>query len=1148
MRNSRALLTLHALLALSLALVAPGCGKATIDPSSVDYPAVVSAFYVGLAALQTGEDARAEEQLTRVTQLVPDEPAGWANLGLLSLRQREFDTAAQRLEKAKELAPEESRIVALLGLVESGRGRFPEAIAAFRKAVELDSGNLKAAYSLAQEVERQGGDKNDAEVQRIFDSILGHQQNNVAVLLEAARVASKRGDSEALRGYVTRVASIGDSWPPEVQQQLRTLQEAAAGADPKAAGSRVAFLRNVLARVPDFRNSLAAVKTPPEIVAEPITRFLRLPSPASTPAPADEATTFVAGPVPGAPSGALSWAGVIALDAESGARPVFATGRELKVGDLTLPFPGGEDPRSRIGVVAADLDYDFKNDLVLAGASGVRMVRQEGVAGFTDVTARTGLPASTLQAPYTGAWSADIDLDGDLDLALGSDGGSPVVLQNNGDGSFAAIDPFSGVTGLVDFAWADLDSDGDPDAAIVDGSGGLHVFLDERSGQFRRDDTFPKSVVPIVAVSASDLYSDMLFDIVALGTDGKLSRITLDPDKGTWLSSMLGDGLESPERGTRLFIEDLDNHGAQDFVVSSATRFGVILGGEKGTLKALASLPPAGSVTVADLTNDGRLDLVGVANGGEAVLLTNRGSKSYNWQVVQPRAKETTGDQRINSFGVGGIMEIRSGLFLQRRRIDGPSVHFGLGETTRADVVRVIWPNGTVQAEYDLTPNQTVLAEQRLKGSCPWLFAFDGKKVDFVTDILWRSPLGLRINAQDTAGVVQTEDWVKVRGDQIAPRDGFYDLRITAELWETHFFDHVALLAVDHPADTEIFVDERFAIPPPPLAVRATEPLRPIARAVDDLGADVTEFVRSRDGRYLDTFGRSVYQGITRDHFVEVDLGADVPSDGPLVLVATGWIHPTDSSINVALGQGKREPPNPLSIEVPDGHGGWRVAKAGLGFPAGKHKTVLLDLDGLFLPGQPRVVRLRTNLEIFWDSLDWTIALPSASVTMSRVAAETADLRFRGYSAMTQADRSSPELPEYERLAGTAPRWLDLVGYYTRFGDVRALLAGVDDRYVILNAGDEILLRFPALPPPPQGWARDYVFISDGWEKDGDFNTTFSKTVLPLPSHDRPEYNVAPGSLEDDPVFKVHAQDWQEYHTRYVTPQEFQQSLRSLRP
>ena len=125
-------------------------------------------------------------------------------------------------------------------------------------------------------------------------------------------------------------------------------------------------------------------------------------------------------------------------------------------------------------------------------------------------------------------------------------------------------------------------------------------------------------------------------------------------------------------------------------------------------------------------------------------------------------------------------------------------MHFGLGDATGADVVRITWPNGVLQAEFSTAADQVVTATQRLKGSCPWLFAWNGREMAFVTDLLWRSPLGLRINAQSTADTLMTEDWVKVRGDQLAPRDGFYDLRITAELWETHFFDLASLLVVDH--------------------------------------------------------------------------------------------------------------------------------------------------------------------------------------------------------------------------------------------------------------------------------------------------------------------------------------------------------------
>ena len=107
------------------------------------------------------------------------------------------------------------------------------------------------------------------------------------------------------------------------------------------------------------------------------------------------------------------------------------------------------------------------------------------------------------------------------------------------------------------------------------------------------------------------------------------------------------------------------------------------------------------------------------------------------------------------------------------------------------------------------------------------------------------------------------------------------------------------------------------------------------------------------------------------------------------------------------------------------------------------------------------------------------------------------------------------------------------------------LLAGVDDRYVIMNAGDELRLRFPEQPAPKPGWQRDFVLIGDGWEKDGDYNTSFSETVLPLPSHDRPDYGAPRASrvLEDDPVYRRHQDDWRRYHTRYVTPDAFLKAL-----
>jgi hypothetical protein len=444
-----------------------------------------------------------------------------------------------------------------------------------------------------------------------------------------------------------------------------------------------------------------------------------------------------------------------------------------------------------------------------------------------------------------------------------------------------------------------------------------------------------------------------------------------------------------------------------------------------------------------------------------------------------------------------------------------------------------------------LKADQEILAKQRLKGSCPWLFAWDGRQMSFVKDgSPWSAALGLHINGQVVAGIYQTEEWFKIPGEALKPRDGFYDLRITGELWETYYIDHYSLMVVDHPEGTEIYTDERFAVPPPPLKLFTTAESQPFSSARDDRGADVSAIVRDLDQKYLDTFGRGPYQGLTRDHWVELELPENAPRTGPLYLLGTGWTHPTDATVNIAIGQNSIAQPRGLSIEVLDAHGNWVTARDNLGFPAGKMKTVVLDLTGIFPPGAPRKLRLRTNLEVYWDQLAWATASPDRN-RIQHLNLSGAELRYRGFSAVKAANASSPELPDYNRISSTGQIWRDLEGYATRYGDITELLMKIDDRMVIVNAGDEVRLRFAAPDPPPAGWKRDYVMIGDGWIKDGDFNSVYSKTVLPLPYHGMKDYTAPPGKLEDDPAYQRHPGDWQNFHTRYVTPEIFQNALRN---
>jgi hypothetical protein len=228
-------------------------------------------------------------------------------------------------------------------------------------------------------------------------------------------------------------------------------------------------------------------------------------------------------------------------------------------------------------------------------------------------------------------------------------------------------------------------------------------------------------------------------------------------------------------------------------------------------------------------------------------------------------------------------------------------------------------------------------------------------------------------------------------------------------------------------------------------------------------------------------------------------------------------------------------------LEQRDASGQWRVLRDDLGFPAGKNKNVVIPLPTGSL-SDSRHFRLRTNMEVYWDSLGWSYTQSGVKPQVTELTTEVAELRNRGYSKLLPADRRRPDTPIYEVVA-TKPRWLDLEGFYTRFGDVRELLAAVDDRYLIMNAGDELFLEFASTGDVPDGWRRDFVLVGDGWVKDGDFNTAFSQWVRPLPSHEDWEYDGPLKPLEHDPVYLQHTDDWRVYHTRYVTPHHFRQGL-----
>ena len=1117
------------------------------QPGSDDYRDTVRAFYRGVAAVEVGLLGDARIQFEEAARLSPAEPAIAANLAVAHVGFGDDEAAVAQLEVAHALAPDSTEIVFLQGQLAGFRGQFDDAVAYYRRAVELGVDNVKARFALAQELAQSEDDASLLEAQQLFEQILDRHPENLAVLVVHARLASTRGDSAAAMDTVDRLRGLSGGWPSIAQDQFNALSTAVSTGELDRARTLATLLRNVLVRVTAFLESQAVVSVSAELVVEPLRMFLRLPSPSPTAAPLDD--TLVYNTVePAGETGSAVLTTTSILLSNDAASPVVMTADERGITRVdtseSVLFPwGAVAANDAIALRAFDWNSDFRTDLAVTGGGEVGLFEQTEAGTFNAVPIVSENGNSLVLAEARSLWVADFEMDGDLDVLLGTVGSSAELLQNNADGTWEVLNLFPDVDQVVGFVWGDLDRDGDPDAALLDAAGQVSFFANRQAGQFTRRMSLEMPDA-VAGMAIGDLDADGRLDLVTLDASGSIASSVWE-EQG-WQTTVVTtwDALSADGRpgSSRLFLADLDNNGALDVVASGLARGQVWLSDERSRLQPLAEELQADIFDVVDLNGDGWLDFVGVVDEVPVQVL-GQGSAGYQWQEIRPRAQLAAGDQRINSFGVGGEIQVRSGLLVQRQVLTGAPLHFGLGTYPSVDVTRIVWPNGVMQADFDFAAGQVVVAEQRLKGSCPWLFSYDGTQMRFVTDFLWRSPLGLRINAQDTAGISQTEDRVLVRGDQLVARDGEYDLRITAELWETHFFDSVSLMVVDHPIETEVYVDERFARDPVSLDAYVMGPSTPVAEAWDDRGMDVTNLVAERDGHYLASVERGRYQGVTQTHDVEFDLGASVTGHEAIYLLAHGWVYPTDSSINLAIGQGNHPAPMGIMLEAKDQSGTWQLVHPDLGFPAGKNKTIVVEVTRLPDGSLPRHFRFRTNLEVYWDWIGYGPQLEENESESIRLEPVLATLRYRGFSETDFHGSRKLEIPRYE-IANTRARWRDLVGFHTRFGDVGELLADVDDRYVIMNAGDELRLRFAAPEPPAEGWTRDYIFVGDGWIKDGDYNTTHSKTVGPLPSHSDTDYpSEASAELETDPVYLRHSEDWTTYHTRYVSPSQFVKGL-----
>ncbi|MBC7967798.1 MAG: VCBS repeat-containing protein, partial [Fuerstia sp.] len=642
------------------------------------------AFQVGVAALDADVADIADEQLTVAVNLIPDEPAGWANRGLLYLRTERLPEAAEDLERARLLAPDAAAIQKLLGMLARRQGRFSDSATHFRAAADRDSHDIRSLYLLGEVLEQENQEGVDTERLRLLNQMLEIQPANLKVLMDQLRLSLQNSDPAAVSDTMNRLRQQSAGWAEKTRQELDKLEKAlSVSAGPESLLPVLQF-SNLLLTEPAFRRSIAEVAPSDTLPGESLPGFLRLSPIQPSPAAADTKLTFTSEPVPvpEVPPGRCDVVKSIWMAGDQMPTIFVTDSKELRRLDDATALPAL--PVSPEGLISFDINNDSRTDLLLAGPKGLQFFQQQEDGQLIDRTSTLGLSDEFVSTAFASAFAADVDLDGDLDVLLSVTSGSPWFLRNNSDGTMSPLKIFASTRGPQSFAWADLDHDGAPDAALLDADGQLRVFANDRMAEFR-EWPVPLPDGRFRAIVVADANDDGVLDLVTLQDNGALVAISDQDNRNSWQISELGrwDADTSKRSGgfSVLRLADFDNNGVPDLLASDGDHSGIWLGAGGGKFLPLqADLPPRILSTL--LTSEGRFDLLGLDADGHPFRLKNSGSRNYHWQTVRLRAAggEGLGDNRINSYAIGGEIELKTGSHVVTRSIDAPVVHFGLGE------------------------------------------------------------------------------------------------------------------------------------------------------------------------------------------------------------------------------------------------------------------------------------------------------------------------------------------------------------------------------------------------------------------------------------------------------------------------------------
>jgi hypothetical protein len=1053
-----------------------------------------------------------------VVALAPDWSIGRLDLGIALLNSQTdegYVRAEEVLTDLLEDEPDNQRAHYSLGMLLRHLTRFDEARGHFRRVLEIDPEDPDAHYQLGILVQ----DESPQEARRHLEKTLARIPHHESTCYRLQTILRQAGEKDAAAELLAR---------------FQSLKQAGAGV---FSGMKYGEMGRYADIVRSPRLADGGGPGPGEILAPLYSEVTGSAGLTGENAPA------VAGDAPALGPGVAvhDVDGDGDLDLYLGA-PIDDGSGELWLQGENLVFgrseESGIDGRGAVGAWFGDHDKDGDPDLFLSRSGADRLYRNDG-GRFVDISREAGIGGD--EAVSAGACWLDADHDGDLDLfvatfspAPGDPRGAPDHLyRNNGDGTFTDVAAEAGIDGGASRSLAvvalDADADRDLDLYVVVDGAPNRLWLNDRVGSYHDGTTRDGFSIladagPGTGALLGDVDGDGREDLLLL-RGSEPPRLFLHPSRTLFLEDeRFATHARALGGVTSAMLGDLNLDGSLDLVMldvggSRPGRHVLLLNDGRGRfgqplpLGSSAATSPARGALAADLDADGLLELVVSRGGSSPQLFRAAPIPGRHWLTVMPVREGEEGGSEPAATGLE--IELKTGQEVQIRRIgtssgymsgSSPRPHFGLGERVKADYVRLLWADSVLQSELEVPADQiwSVAKVVRKPSSCPLLFVWNGERFEFVTDFLGVGGLGFFLEPGVYAPPDPTEN-VRIPPGMVATRDGRYLLRIAEPLEEVTYLDQLELLVYDHPSGQEIWPDERFAAQEPlptglPLAVETR--IHPVA-ARDDRGQDVLDRVVDTDRHFVDPPIDQRFTGFAEDHWVELDFGdrlRDLPAGRPLILYLYGWVEYTYSHVNFAAyqaGLALRAP----SIELPDGEGGWRTVVPDMGFPAGLPRMMTVDVTALDLPSNRRV-RIRSNMEIFWDEIFLAPEAGGEEATVHRIPAEVAEIRFLGYPREYSPDGGIPTLYDYHRVDPGLPYKI-MAGDYTRFGDVRELLSRVDDRFVILGRGEEIALEFDAsdLPPLPGGWSRTLVLHSDGYCKDMDLYTAFPDTVGPLPYH-----------------------------------------------